>query len=232
VAEQAFLGFGPETFAFLRELAEHNDRTWFTQNRPHYAEYYLAPALAFISEIGPRLAKELPGEVHFEPRVNGSLFRINRDVRFSRDKAPYKDHIDMWFWTGDEKGWETPGYFMRLQEGRWAIGAGIHHFGQESLRVYRDAVVDQVKGAALEAAISKIGSRYEVGLAVRKSVPRGYDTGHPRASYLLHEGLVAVLEGALPVQAASAGFVDYCVVHFKAVSPLNQWLTSILSPEA
>ena len=156
MAEQAFLGFGPETFAFLRELAEHNDRTWFTQNRPHYEEYYLAPALAFISEIGPRLAKELPGEVHFEPRVNGSLFRINRDVRFSRDKAPYKDHIDMWFWTGDEKGWETPGYFMRLQEGRWAIGAGIHHFGKESLRVYRDAVVDQAKGAPLKQLFRKL----------------------------------------------------------------------------
>jgi uncharacterized protein (TIGR02453 family) len=232
VAEQAFDGFGPGTFAFLRDLTEHNDRAWFTANRSRYEAYYLAPALSFVSAIGPRLTAELPGDVRFEPRVNGSLFRINRDLRFSKDKAPYKDHIDMWFWTGDKKGWDTPGYFMRLQADRWAIGAGIHHFSKENLQTYRDAVVDDSTGAELESAVSQVAGRYEVGLAVRKSVPRGYDAGHPRAAFLLHEGLVAVLEGPLPEQAASPRFVDSCVEHFKAVSPLNQWLASILLPQA
>jgi uncharacterized protein (TIGR02453 family) len=231
VPDEAFNGFGPETFAFLRDLGVHNNRDWFTANRADYEQHYLAPALAFISEIGPRLAAELPGGVQFEPRVNGSLFRINRDVRFSKDKAPYKDRIDVWFWTGGNKGWETPGYFMRLQADRWAIGAGVHHFGKDGLEVYRNSVVDEVKGKALEAAVARIGRTYEVGIAVRKTVPRGYDAGHPRAAFLLHEGLVAVLERALPKQVASSGFVDYCVAHFKAVSPVNDWLRSILAPE-
>ena len=95
-----FAGFELETFAFLRDLTLHNDRDWFTANRARYEEHYLAPALGFIEAVGPRLAAELPGDVRFEARVNGSLFRINRDVRFSRDKTPYKNHIDMWFWTG------------------------------------------------------------------------------------------------------------------------------------
>ena len=99
-----FTGFGPETFAFLRDLTLHNDRDWFMANRARYEEHYLAAALGFIEAIGPRLAAELPGDVRFEARVNGSLFRINRDIRFSKDKTPYKNHIDMWFWTGDKKG--------------------------------------------------------------------------------------------------------------------------------
>ncbi len=59
-------------------------------------------------------------------------------------------------------------------------------------------------------------------------MPRGYDASHPRAAYLLYEGLAAALEGAIPVAAGGAGFADECVAHFKAVSPLNEWLASIL----
>ena len=225
----AFEGFGLETFAFLRDLTHHNDRNWFTANRARYEAYYLAPALSFIEAIGPRLASELPGGVQFDPRVNGSLFRINRDVRFSRDKTPYKNHIDMWFWTGDKKGWETPGYFMRLLPDSWAIGGGIHHLSKGGLDAYRSAVVDDAKGQALERAVATIGAPYEVGLASRKSVPRGYDASHPHAGYLLYEGLVAVLEGPLPPETSRAEFVGACVAHFKAVSPINEWLASILS---
>ena len=228
MAEDGFTGFGPETFAFLRDLSEHNARDWFTANRARYEQSYLAPALAFIAAVGPRLASQLPGDVRFEPRVNGSLLRINRDVRFSRDKTPYKDHIDMWFWTGDKKGWETPGYFMRLLPDRWAIGGGIHHFGKGGLDIYRGAVVDETIGRALEQTVATLDSHYEVGLASRKSVPRGYDASHPRARYLLHEGLVAMLEGHLPPEAASPVFADICVAHFKAVNPINEWLASIL----
>ncbi len=223
-----FAGFGRETFAFLRDLTQHNERDWFNANRTRYEAYYLTPALAFINAIGPRLATVLPGDVRFDPRVNGSLFRINRDVRFSKDRTPYKNHIDMWFWTGDKKGWETPSYFMRLLPDRWAIGAGIHHLSKDGLEAYRSAVVDDTRGHALEKAVGRIGPPYAVGLASRRSVPRGYDASHPRAGYLLFEGLVAVLEDAVPPEASSAGFVDACVEHFKAVSPINEWLASIL----
>jgi uncharacterized protein (TIGR02453 family) len=223
-----FTGFGPETFAFLNDLTEHNNKDWFTANRPRYEAHYLAPALAFIEAIGPRLSAELPGDVRFEPRVNGSLFRINRDVRFSKDKTPYKNHIDMWFWTGDKKGWETPSYFMRLLPDRWAIGGGMHHLGKEGLETYRKAVADDSKGQALEEAVSRLNAPYEVGEASRKTVPRGYDPAHPRAQYLLYEGLVAVLDAPLPPEVGRPDFVDACVGHFKAVSPLNEWLASIL----
>ena len=221
-----FNGFGPETFAFLRELTEHNDKDWFTANRKRYEEQYLAPAVAFVEAIGPRLA-ELPGEVRFEAKVNGSLFRINRDIRFSKDKTPYKNHIDMWFWTGDKKGWETPGYFLRLLPDQWGIGGGIHHLSKEGLQAYRDAVVDEAKGKGLEAAVAKVGPGLSIGEPSRKTVPRGYDAAHPRAGYLLYEGMAAFQEGPLPASVGTPGFVDEVMGRFKAVSPLNEWLGSV-----
>ena len=95
----AFSGFPRETARFLADLAKNNEKAWFDAHRGDYDQFYVAPALAFVAAIGPRLQKISP-TVAFEPRINGSLFRINRDVRFSKDKRPYKDHIDLWFWHG------------------------------------------------------------------------------------------------------------------------------------
>ncbi len=169
--------------------------------------------------------------MRFEARVNGSLFRINRDVRFSKDKTPYKNHIDMWFWQGERKGWESPGYFMRLLQDEMILGAGMHSFSKPGLEVFRHAVVDEALGRALEETIAAITSAgpYIVGGESRKTVPRGYDANHPRARYLRFEGLNANLEAPIPDEVVSHGFVDYCFGHFQALSPVNQWLSSVIT---
>jgi uncharacterized protein (TIGR02453 family) len=227
-----FTGFPKQTFEYLAELSQQNNREWFTARRNRYETYYLEPALAFIEALGPRLATELPGDVRFEPRVNGSLFRINRDVRFSKDKTPYKDHIDMWFWQGERKGWETPGYFMRLEAHQWAIGAGMHHLDKDGMEAYRAAVTDGRQGRALEGAVAKLeGTGLELGGSTRKSLPRGYDAAHPRSAYLLHEGLFAIHYGPVPAQAHTPAFVETCLGYFKAASPINGWLAKALQRE-
>ena len=225
-----FRGFGDETFRFLAELTEHNEKAWFDANRSRYEAHYLQPALAFIETLGPRLAAELPDDVRFEARINGSLFRINRDIRFSKDKTPYKNHLDLWFWQGERHGWESPGYFMHLLPDHLSIGAGMHGFGKQTLDAFRRAVVDDAAGERLEAAVGAVkGAGYQVHGAARKSVPRGFDAGHPRAAYLLYESLYASLDTPIPPNAAGPAFVGYCFEHFRGMSPLNRYLTSILS---
>ena len=71
--------------------------------------------------------------MQYEPRINGSLFRINRDIRFSKDKSPYKAHLDLWFWEGEHRGWESPGFFFRLTPTKLMLGAGMHQFPKEHL---------------------------------------------------------------------------------------------------
>jgi hypothetical protein len=110
------------------------------------------------------------------------------------------------------------------------LGAGMHQFGRNGLEAFRKAVVSDRSGKALEETMAQVAAagEYAIGGESRKSVPRGYDATHPRARYLLFEGLNVNLERPIPVEAHSAGFVDYCLMHFKAMSPVNEWLTVVL----
>src|ERR1051325_10940839 len=98
-----FTGFPDLTFRFLRGIAEHNDKPRFDAHRADYEAGYLAPAMSFVAALGPKLRKLAP-DVQFEPRINASIARVNRDIRFARDKSPYKTHLDLWFWHGSERG--------------------------------------------------------------------------------------------------------------------------------
>ena len=91
--------------------------------------------------------------------------RINRDIRFSKDKSPYKDHLDLWFWSGDRKGWDCSGFFFRLTPARLMLGAGIHGFAPPTLARYRSAVLDPKRGEALARAVAAVRKAgYEVGV--------------------------------------------------------------------
>ncbi len=216
--------FPPETAAFLSGIAEHNDKAWFEGHRPLYEAGYVSPARAFVEEMGPRL-REFARGVQYDPRINGSISRVNRDTRFSRDKRLYKDHLDLWFWHGEKKGWTQPGFFMRLTAEDVWIGAGMHHFEEDLLTRYRNAVVDDHAGEALRAAIREVQAAgdYQVGGMPRKRVPRGYDKASPRAEYLLWESLPALTR--MPISAALApGFVDTALRHFRNTWPIARWL--------
>lgn len=220
----AFPGFPKETAAFLAGIAEHNDKDWFAANRALYEAGYVEPARAFVEAVGPALRKISP-EVQFEPKIGGSIMRVNRDIRFSRDKRPYKDHLDIMFWHGERKGWTNPGFFLRLTAKDVWLGAGMHHFENELLTRYRDAVVDERAGRALAAAIRKVEAAgdYAVGSMPRKSVPRGYDKDHPRAQYLLWEGLPAMAQMTL-AEAMKPDFADKALAHFRNTWPIGKWL--------
>lgn len=96
----SFSGFDPAALGFLRDLGAHNDRAWFEAHRADYEGLVLGPARELVVALGGRLARLAPG-VHADPRVNGSILRLNRDARFSADKRPYKTHLDLWLWEGD-----------------------------------------------------------------------------------------------------------------------------------
>ena len=219
-----FAGFPPETAAFLTGIAAHNDKDWFAANRALYDAGYVAPARAFVDAVGPELAKISPA-VRFESRIGGSIMRVNRDTRFSRDKRAYKDHLDMMFWHGEKRGWTQPGFFMRITADAVWLGAGMHHLEGETLTRYRDAVVDDRAGAALEFVIAQVEAAgdYSVGSMPRKSVPRGYDKAHPRARFLLWEGLPAMARMDV-ADAAATDFAETAIAHFRNTWPIGQWL--------
>jgi uncharacterized protein (TIGR02453 family) len=231
MAEPAFAGFPRGTFAFLKELAANNNKPWFDAHRDDYQAFYVAPAAAFVSALGPRLKKIAPG-IQFEPRVNGSIFRINRDVRFAKDKSPYQTKLDLWFWHGDRRGWDAPGFFLRIAPDAVGMGAGMHGLAGPQLARFREAVVDDRSGKALVKAIAAVraAGRYEVRGATRKAVPRGLPADSPRADLLRHESLWANFE-TKPAEAMKPTFVDFCAGHLKAMAPIARWLNDEVAPK-
>ncbi len=221
---ETFTGFPRETFAFLEGLVEHNEKPWFEANRALYEAGYIAPARAFVATLGPKL-REISPAVQFEPKVNGSMSRINRDIRFSKDKRPYKEHLDLWFWHGERKGWDTPGFWFRLTAKHVYLGAGMHGLGKEQLDVFRNSIVHPRSGKALLAAVAEVKAAgdYEIGEKTRKLMPRGFETEPDRAEYLLYEGLTAgtTLDAA---EARKADFAEVCLGHFRATWPVGRWL--------
>ena len=130
MAEQRFEGLTRELAKFLGELEQNNNKAWFDQNRKRYERVMLEPAKSFVAAMQPALAAITPG-LHSEPKVGGSIMRVARDTRFSKDKTPYKPHLDMMFWEGAGRNKEAPCFFMRIAARTLSIGAGLHGFTPE-----------------------------------------------------------------------------------------------------
>jgi uncharacterized protein (TIGR02453 family) len=226
--DSRFEGFPKETFDFLRDLELNNNRSWFESNRGVYEDRVLRPAQEFVVEMGDRL-KTISPRVSAIPLVDKSIFRLYRDTRFSKDKTPYKTHIGLLFWQGPRKKLENPNYYVQLNKSSIFVGAGEYRFPADLLRPYRDSVVHRKRGTELRKILDRITANpsYKIGGRHYKRVPRGYDPDHPNAELLLHNGLYAYYEVALPDEAYSSRFVDYCFGILKEMSPLQGWLARV-----
>jgi uncharacterized protein (TIGR02453 family) len=225
----AFEGFPPAALAFLRELGENNTREWFQAHREDYETLLLEPARDFVVAMGEEL-RAIGADVQADPRVNGSIFRINRDTRFSKDKRPYKDHLDLWFWEGDGPSRLCPGYWFRLTERELILGAGRHHLEPPFLERFREAVADPDRGGALQRAVERVrADGNEVGGQRYKRVPAGYDVPPEREDLLRHDGLYAYTELAPPAETHTPDFPRFCATRWRGLKPVQDWLVAHLS---
>jgi len=170
--------FKPSIFKFLKDLAANNERDWFKENKSRYENNLKDPALEFITEFGSHLHGISP---HFraDPRANGgSLFRIYRDVRFSKDKSPYKTHAGLHFRHEAGKDAYTPGFYLHMEPGGCFVGVGLWHPDNPTLKQIRDKIVadpqswkDAVGGKDFLKYFSVTGNSL-------KRSPRGYDANH------------------------------------------------------
>lgn len=222
----AFSGFSRETIGFLLGLTANNEKAWFDENRAVYERAWVEPAKAFVEAIGPKL-KQLAPNLGYAAKLNGSLRRINRDTRFSKDKTPYKTHLDLWFWTGEVADW-SPGFWFRLNCKALMLGAGMYVFEPPLLAKYRKAVVDPKMGAALEKIIAAADAKgLFVGGETYKRVPKGFAPDHPRARLLKHSALYVGTEEKIPKELTGPKFVDYCVARYRLALPVQQWLVKL-----
>jgi uncharacterized protein (TIGR02453 family) len=219
--------FPPDTLDFLAELRGANDKAWFDANRTRYQAAYVDAGKAFVEAVAPVLAGIVPG-VHAEPRVSGSIFRINRDTRFSADKRPYKDHLDFWFWHGDRKA-AVSGLFVRVSPDVVVVGAGSHGFDKPALGRFRAAVCDDNARAELAEAVEAIEKTgYPVDGQTHKRVPAGYPVGTegPAARFLRHSALFVHHDEAADLALDAGHLLPTLGRHWNALAPLHRWLVT------
>ncbi len=228
-ASKGFGGFPKEAVRFFRLLEKNNTKEWFEAHRPCFERHVLEPSRAFVAAMGERLARLSP-EVNADPRTDRSIFRLHRDIRFSKDKSPYKTHLGIYFWEGRGKRMECPGYYFHLEPPNLMLGAGFHEFSGPVLARFRKAAADAKTGKALRQAMEKVERKgYEVGGTHYKRVPRGFDPEHPNADLLRHSGLWVGTEVRIPRELHGPGIVKWCFERFRAMDPLQRWVVRHLT---
>lgn len=222
--------FGPELFDFLRELRENNTRDWFKANKKRYEHDVKEPLLGFIAAFGEHVG-EISGHIRADPRpVGGSLFRIYRDVRFSKDKSPYKTHAAAQFRHQRAKNAYAPGYYLHLEPDQVFAGGGIWHPDSKNLAKIREALAE--RGEDWRSAIS--GEDFQRDCELEgdklKRPPRGFDKDHPMIEELKRKDFIAVAR--FDEDAATRGdFLDRYVAFCRKTAPLMAFLTSALGVE-
>lgn len=212
-----------ELFRFFRELAKNNDRDWFTRNKPRYERDVKEPLLQFISDFDPHLRRINPHLVADPRPVGGSLFRIYRDVRFSRDKSPYKTHAGIRFPHEETKNVHAPGYYLRLEPGAVFAAAGIWHPDPVTLQKVRDAIVADSRG--WRRALSRtLRGKCTLGGDSLKKVPRGYDPEHPLAADLKRKDFITHVSFT-EAEACSSDFMKRFATSCAAMKPVLGFLS-------
>jgi uncharacterized protein (TIGR02453 family) len=219
--------FSPALFDFLRELSKHNDRRWFEANRERYEADVRGPLLRFVADLVRPLQRLCPDYV-VDPRpAGGSMFRINRDVRFSRDKSPYKTQVGLHFYHRHGPKGRTAGFCLHMEPGEAFSGAGIWHPEPPALAAIRAGLVSDPRGwrRATGGAAFRGASKLWGESLVR--APRGFPPDHPLAEDLRRKDFVAARTWT-EKEATSRGFLERYAQFCRATLPLNAWLAGVL----
>jgi len=205
--------FTPALFQFMRDLEANNNRDWFAANKERYLADLRDPALDFVVDFGSRLVKISPSFLA-DPRPNGgALFRIYRDIRFSKDKRPYKDHTGLHFRHQAGKSAHTPGFYLHLQPGNCFVGVGLWRPDNPTLKLIRDALVNDPGLWKKAVGGKKFREAFQVSGASLKRPPKGYDADHPLIEILKMKDFTAfapLTQKQVTAPAFLDEFADLC----------------------
>ena len=184
--------FSRKLFSFLRELKDNNERAWFEANKERYVSDVRDPMLAFIGDFGVRLAR-ISSHFVADPRSHGgSMFRIYRDTRFSKDKSPYKVMAAAQFRHEAGKDVHAPGFYLHLEPGSVFMAAGLWHPDAPTLDQVRHAIVRKPKEWKRITTSRPLLAQARFEGEALKRPPRGFDPEHELIEDLKRKDFVSV----------------------------------------
>ena len=205
----SFRGIPNDAVEFLRELRVDNSKAWWELNKQRYAASVRDP----LAHLLDGLADEF-GEA--------SLFRPYRDVRFSADKSPYKEHQGALIGTAGGMGW-----YLQIGPEGLMTGAGFYAQAPDQIARYRSAVDTPASGTQLDAIVTTLRENgIEIGGDQLKTKPRGFTADHPRLELLRHKSLTATRAHGVPDWMSTPAVLDHVRAEFASMRPLVGWLTA------
>lgn len=224
--EAGFTGFPRGGARFFHELALEQSREWFHDHKPEYERLWQTPMQALLEAVHAGLVRAYKPKLALAPP---KLFRIQRDVRFSKDKSPYKTNIaGVLMMEAPSTGtpMSTPAALYMHFGMEQVAAAGTYALDGPALARYRAAVDDPKKGAALQKIVDGLAAD-GLTLGAQQTLakmPRGFAPDHPRAELLRLKGLMVRFPPIPAKTQASAALVDHLVEAGTRAKPLLQWL--------
>jgi len=222
-----FEGFPEDFFNFFKQLKNNNNREWFADNKARYYESVVNPMCAFIVAMAPQL-KRISRCYKADPRPHGgSMFRIYRDTRFSKDKTPYKTHAACHFRHSAGHDAHAPGFYVHIETDRISFGGGIWRPPSKQLGLIRDFIADNPTAwekLRNSPAVKKLGGIKGDSL-IRP--PRGYDAEARHIDDLKRKSFYLMGEADAKL-ALSAAFVTETTKVFRTAAGLNHFVTDAL----
>jgi uncharacterized protein (TIGR02453 family) len=215
-----FRGFDKDAIAFLHELTIEMNREWFEANKDRYKRVWVEPLTELLETVAAKLARTY-APVKLTPHV----FRIYRDTRFSKDKAPYKTHVAGVLRAGDVGS----GMYFHVETGEEWVGAGTYYFEDDRLATWRRLVAADRTGKEIAGIVARLRRRgYDVGgHDDYKKVPKPYPADHPRAEFLKMKGLTAAFPPMPKGMLHRAELASWIVDHATRVAPMVKWLRKV-----
>ena len=208
-----FAGFPEAALDFYDDLEMDNTKSFWEAHRATYDEAVAAPMKALIAELEPEFG-------------TAKVFRPYRDVRFAKDKTPYKTHQGAYIATAP-----STGYYVQISAAGVRVGVGFYDATSERLAAIRAAIDDDAHGADLEAVISDLtGAGWELGGDRLKTAPRGYDVDHPRIALLRHKSMTLGKDHGFAPVIHTAALVDQVRGDWREASPFVDWVLAHAKP--
>lgn len=227
MSDPTFTEFDPKLIKFLAQLQRNNNREWFNKNKSRYEDDVLFPALAFVEAFEPKLKKISPYFDAIPKRVGGSVMRIYRDTRFSKDKTPYKTNVGIHFRHEFGKDVHCPGFYLHIAPDECFLGAGIWHPDSDALKKIRREIDQEQTKWKRARDNKKFKSTFELSGNSLKRKPRDYEEDHNFIEDLKRKdffGLHAIDAKAI----SSKKFINDVASVFTAAKPLMRFVCDAL----
>jgi len=215
--------FDKRTIRFLRELKNNNNRDWFNANKSRYEEDVLDVALRFIQSMQDPLAEIAPHFTAVPTRIGGSLMRVYRDARFSKNKTPYKTNIGIQFRHERARDVHSPGYYVHIEPDEVFVGVGMWRPDSAPLRQIRERIAARSGEWRRATGSAAFNRHFSLGGESLVRPPRGFDADHPLIDDIKRKSFIAIrpmtIEDCLKPQ-----FQRSVETSFKQATPYMEFL--------